>query len=66
MKEMRLVADPRGKAFLSSTQIDMIQQAFAHDLHASHLLKNYLGFCVLGICKATLNNNFALRSSLQT
>lgn len=54
VKEMRLVADPPppGKAFLSSTQIDMIQQAFAHDLHASHLLKNYLGFCVLGICKA--------------
>lgn len=46
-----LVADPCGKAFLSCTQIDMIQQAFAHDLHASRLA-DYLGFCVLGICKA--------------
>lgn len=48
MKETGFVADTCGKAFLFSSQIDMIQQAFAHDLHASHLLKNYLGFCVFG------------------
>lgn len=46
IKEMRLAADPTGKALQSSTQIDKTCWPFAHDLHAINLPRTHSWVCI--------------------